>query len=736
MPNILKAAFSSLNQVLILAGLGLFISGCGGSGDSGEKTVTPPVVIQPVDHTLSISVNGSGSVSSNVEGIDCGDDCSNSYADGQQVILTADAASGYVFQGWQGDCSGSSSCELIMNGNKSATAVFVEEVVEPTMFQATVSLSGEGSVTSEDSGINCGTDCNNEYEQNQQVTLTAAASSGYRFESWEGDCSGQAERCQLTMNTDKSAMAKFEVIVIEPTMVRATVSLSGSGRVTSEDGGIDCGNDCQNDYPQNQQITLTAAPDAGFRFDRWEGDCGGQAERCQLTMNSAKNTQARFEAVVVEPTVYQVTVNKSGDGQVVSTDGGINCGADCNNEYEENESITLTATADEGYSFDSWQGDCAGQDASCNLTINSDKNTTAVFVAEPTMYEVSVTLTGNGRVVSEDSNIDCGSNCSENYEENTSVKLIATAHAGYEFKEWTGAGCGTTPSCTFSVTENTEVVALFTEVDDGGNNGADIKISEYAPTGDAFQIGEVSNNASGITWQEDIQQYLVVRNGAAEIYRFNEDFNYMGVITKSGNINSDTEGLAFVGGNRVMVVTEANYAHKAVIDENTTNINGNYNVTPGFRLLPSPASNKGLEGVAVRPADGDTPARVYACQEGTASNSSAHMKVVYFDVPETDPTTLMSYNDDLTVVEPFDAETAFAGVITDCAGMTYDPRTGHLYIVSQESSKAIQVNPATGEVIDQLDLVGAPQYEGVTIGPNGELAFVSESNWIHIFQRP
>lgn len=43
---------------------------------------------------------------------------------------------------------------------------------------------------------------------------------------------------------------------------------------------------------------------------------------------------------------------------------------------------------------------------------------------------------------------------------------------------------------------------------------------------------------------------------------------------------------------------------------------------------------KGLEGVGVRPASVDAPARVYACQEGTASNGSAQMKVVYFDVLE------------------------------------------------------------------------------------------------------
>jgi len=46
----------------------------------------------------------------------------------------------------------------------------------------------------------------------------------------------------------------------------------------------------------------------------------------------------------------------------------------------------------------------------------------------------------------------------------------------------------------------------------------------------------------------------------------------------------------------------------------------------------------------------------------------------------------------------------------------------------------LQVNPDTGAIISTLDLSGAPQFEGVTIGPNNELVFVSEANWIRIYE--
>ncbi len=47
-----------------------------------------------------------------------------SYDAGTQVTVTATPASGYNFSGWSGDCSGSGSCVVTMDGDKSVTAKF------------------------------------------------------------------------------------------------------------------------------------------------------------------------------------------------------------------------------------------------------------------------------------------------------------------------------------------------------------------------------------------------------------------------------------------------------------------------------------------------------------------------------------------------------------------------------------------------------------------------------------
>jgi Divergent InlB B-repeat domain len=71
------------------------------------------------------SGNGSGTVISNPPGITCGSDCSESYASGASVKLTATVASGSVFRGWSGGgCSKAISCTVVVNGTTSVTALF------------------------------------------------------------------------------------------------------------------------------------------------------------------------------------------------------------------------------------------------------------------------------------------------------------------------------------------------------------------------------------------------------------------------------------------------------------------------------------------------------------------------------------------------------------------------------------------------------------------------------------
>jgi hypothetical protein len=89
---------------------------------TAEDTATITVMTVIPLHILSVSKTGSGTVTG--PGIDCGTDCSELYASGTSVTLTATPASGWLFSSWSGACSGTGNCTLTMNSNKSVTAAF------------------------------------------------------------------------------------------------------------------------------------------------------------------------------------------------------------------------------------------------------------------------------------------------------------------------------------------------------------------------------------------------------------------------------------------------------------------------------------------------------------------------------------------------------------------------------------------------------------------------------------
>ena len=88
----------------------------------------------------------------------------------------------------------------------------------PKTLTVTKSGTGSGTVTSNPTGINCGSDCSESYNYNTSVTLTAVASGGSTFVGWSGGgCSGTGT-CQVTMNIAKDVNAGFfpNPIVLQP----------------------------------------------------------------------------------------------------------------------------------------------------------------------------------------------------------------------------------------------------------------------------------------------------------------------------------------------------------------------------------------------------------------------------------------------------------------------------------------------------------------------------------------
>lgn len=232
---------------------------------------------------LIVSVTGSGTVGSNPSGISCPSNCTADFAGGTQVTLSATPASGWIFSGWGGACSGSGACTVTMNAAESVSATFTQQ------FTLSVTETGSGTVTSTPSGINCGFTCSASFASGTQVTLGATPASGWIFSGWGGACSGTGS-CVVTMSSTQSVSATFT-----QSGYTLSVSVSGSGTVTSSPSGINCGSTCTSSFASGTQVTLAATRAAGAAFTGWGGACSGTGS-CVVTMNATESVSATFSS--------------------------------------------------------------------------------------------------------------------------------------------------------------------------------------------------------------------------------------------------------------------------------------------------------------------------------------------------------------------------------------------------------------------------------------------------------
>ncbi len=177
--------------------------------------------------TVDKQGTGQGTVTSTPAGIDCGSTCESSFNDGEEVTLTASAAEGSAFTGWSGACTGTAPCQVTMDQARQVSATFDQAIPS---YALSVTKQGQGTVTSNPSGINCGTACEASYEGGTEVTLTASASQGSQFTGWSGACTGSGT-CQVTMSQARQVTATFTAS--EPPKLSITKYRPGPRRLNS-----------------------------------------------------------------------------------------------------------------------------------------------------------------------------------------------------------------------------------------------------------------------------------------------------------------------------------------------------------------------------------------------------------------------------------------------------------------------------------------------------------------------
>lgn len=169
----------------------------------------------------------------------------------------------------------------------------------------------------------------------------------------------------LTQTGDKPAQVSaaltiqvFRLLPI-PNTYTLTVNQTGTGSGTVGGGGT---------YPNNTLVTPTATAAIGSTFAGWT------PTSCGAPFALTANTTCTATFTLNGSTNYTITATS--DPQV---GGSVSCTP---NPVNSGETSTCIANANAGYSFNTWAGDCAGQNGmTCTLAnVTSPKSVTARFV--------------------------------------------------------------------------------------------------------------------------------------------------------------------------------------------------------------------------------------------------------------------------------------------------------------------------------------------------------------------
>ena len=355
------------------------------------------------------------------------------YNYGQTATLTATANEGYNFISWTlGNevVSDDATYSFTVTEDAAYVANF-EPVVNSYTIMATANPEEGGTV--EGAGT---------YAEGETCTLTATANEGYSFISWTlgNEVVSDNATYSFTVTEDAAYVANFEPVVNSYTITATTNPEEGG---TVEGAGT---------YAEGETCTLTATANEGYSFINWtqDGEVVSNSQTYSFVVTEAAEFVANFDLAANSHTIT-ATANPT-EGGTVSGDG----------TYAEGDTCTLTATANEGYSFINWTlgNEVVSDNATYSFVVTED----AAFVAnfEPIISRYTITATSNpeeGGTVEGAGTYTDGSTCT----------LTATANEGYAFVNWMKGNevVSSDETYSFVVSENAAFVANFAP---GGNH--------------------------------------------------------------------------------------------------------------------------------------------------------------------------------------------------------------------------------------------------------------------------
>jgi hypothetical protein len=185
---------------------------------------------------------------------------------------------------------GAKALALTVLGSRSGPARATFDGYGKRLVALTVSTEGDGTVRVSGGFDSCTTaPCRVRFEIGSpaavKAMLTAVPGARSLFGEWVGGCPGSATSCEISIDGDRSVLAKFVPAVA--VTLEANVLAGGTGVIGVEPGGAGCAAPCRAGglVRRSSTVRLTAGAGPGSQF-RWSGDCRGTSPTCDLPANA------------------------------------------------------------------------------------------------------------------------------------------------------------------------------------------------------------------------------------------------------------------------------------------------------------------------------------------------------------------------------------------------------------------------------------------------------------------
>jgi hypothetical protein len=443
------------------------------------------VALFQLQHTLSLSVNGLGSVTLDPPG--------GSYAPGTDVTLTAAPAPSWSFAGWSGDLAGTENPSVLhMDADRSAEAnftpgplaagqiVFQEDKTGGASNSASVSTTNELLGVSGDLYLAA-------IASKPFRSVTAVTGLGLPWSLVREQCSGDGATglslwlaqgnttgidlvsAQLASSAEQVAIAAVRYAGVDLTQpLGAVVSGNTNGPDGACSGGRDSSTYSLNVTTSDSGVTVFGVtahlervhtPGSGWteREEFHQGTSGSEASIAVVEQASLLPGSIPFSgsfsgsvdwaavAVEVRPALENtLELSTTGLGTLTLDPPG--------GTYPVETMVCITAAPDPGWWFVEWGSDVGGSTNPTSVLIDNEVQVSAVFSSVP-HYDLTVTANGIGSVTVDPPE--------RRYAAGTPITLTAEVPTGWIFTGWSGDASGNTASTTLIMSAQRNVTANF-----------------------------------------------------------------------------------------------------------------------------------------------------------------------------------------------------------------------------------------------------------------------------------